>query len=378
MSIDTTNRIDNITQKYQKYLKYPKPTNTVTTIDRQSIANYSDGNHNFQIKEITESSFKELIQLNNDEFYIFIKNIIDNDLLIKNRYCTILDNCDEDDETIDTNEYTLDARDLILTEQNLLDIVNNVSQHTVCPLSQRREASCNSLSQRSADEVSNSCVSDQPTKSVNSPKEGFVKLPAQHFVGSIEDNPVGPKAYSVEVTHWVNRRCNPNENLEKYIDDAYRLMRSKNITEFRKLINNFNKNMINQKHKRTFLIHEACRLGDPDFVSIMLFLGANCSIKDDFGYMAQHYSVKSKITIIVDILALFGNDMNVKDVDGNTPLHHGVTQQNEDIIKTLMTYNVDPNIRNNQNELPIDRCLFNKHLINLMNRYTKEYETSIK
>lgn len=121
------------------------------------------------------------------------------------------------------------------------------------------------------------------------------------------------------------------------ISIAFKYLRLLKLAEFRKLVND-NKSIINIKFENTYLIHEACRLGNPEYVALLLFLGAKCSILDDNGYMAQHYAVMAKSTVIIDILALFGNNMNVKDKNGNTPLYYSLMTRDTSITKLLMTY----------------------------------------
>lgn len=151
----------------------------------------------------------------------------------------------------------------------------------------------------------------------------------------------------------------------KYLADAFRYLRANKLSEFRKVVG-ANRYMINTKYNKNYLIHEACRLGNPDFVSILLFLGAVCNILDDHGLMAQHYAVKSKSTVIIDILSLFGNSMNVKDTKGNTPFYYAFTDKNEEMMKTLMIYKVDPFIKSTQTADSADE---DKELIDLLNGY---------
>lgn len=152
----------------------------------------------------------------------------------------------------------------------------------------------------------------------------------------------------------------------KYLADAFRYLRANKISEFRKIVGS-NRFIINTKYGKTFLIHEACRLGNPDFVSILLFLGSVCNVLDDNGMMAQHYAVKSKSTVIVDILSLFGNSMNVQDTMGNTPFYYAFNDKNEEMIQTLMIYKADPLIKP-INKTP-DSTDEDKDLIDMLNGY---------
>ncbi len=92
---------------------------------------------------------------------------------------------------------------------------------------------------------------------------------------------------------------------EKYLTDAFRFLRSNKLLEFRKLVC-ARKNIINIKYEKTYLIHEACRMGNPHFVSILLLLGAKCNLVDDNGMVAQQYAIKSSNSLLIDILGLFG------------------------------------------------------------------------
>lgn len=195
------------------------------------------------------------------------------------------------DEQIDTSEYTKDTRNLILTDEIVLDIISNKS------------------------------------------------------------------SYNFQ---------------QKHIFDAFRFLKNNKLTEFRKLITD-HKNLINIKHNKTYLLHEACKLGVSDFVSLLLFLGAKSSIHDDHGLMAQHYAAKSDNCVIIDILALFGNNMNVLDMIGNTPLHFAIINRNYDIIKALMSYKADPYIVNKAGEKATDKLdkIVDIDIINMINEYVK-------
>ena len=92
---------------------------------------------------------------------------------------------------------------------------------------------------------------------------------------------------------------------QKYLVDAFQFLRADKLFEFRKLVCQ-HKNIINYKYDKTYLIHEACRLGNPDFVSLLLFLGAKCNLVDDHGFVAQQYAITTSHTLIIDILGLFG------------------------------------------------------------------------
>lgn len=112
---------------------------------------------------------------------------------------------------------------------------------------------------------------------------------------------------------------------------AFKSLRSNNMMEFRRIICE-QKDIVNIKHDGTYLIHEACRLGNADFVCLLLFLGAKCNIMDDKGLMAQHHAVIGHDPMCIDILFLFGNHMDVKDMHGNTPYEY-VTKVSDDVKK---------------------------------------------
>lgn len=129
----------------------------------------------------------------------------------------------------------------------------------------------------------------------------------------------------------------------KYLADAFKYLRNNKLSEFRKVVGE-NSSIINDKYDKTFLIHEACKIGNHEFVLILLFLGAVCDTLDDHGMTAQHHAVAISLknstnpSLIIDILFLFGNSMNVKDVDGMTPLQYAILEENEEIINALVIY----------------------------------------
>jgi ankyrin repeat protein len=167
----------------------------------------------------------------------------------------------------------------------------------------------------------------------------------------------------------ISNNVKSNSKL-KLLSNAFRYMRVNKFTEFRKIICK-NKSIINNKYNKTFLIHEACKKGDPDYIALLLFLGAKCSIIDDHGMMAQHYAVKSGSIIAIDILSLFGNSMNVKDKKENTPMYYAIMNKNEEMIKTLMIYKADPTIKPLINH-DIDN-IEDDDFLNCINEYIKNF-----
>lgn len=167
---------------------------------------------------------------------------------------------------------------------------------------------------------------------------------------------------SAEAVEDIVMNKNEYDLKHKNLIDAFRYLRTNKLSEFRKLFGT-DRSMINTKYDKTYLLHEACRIGNPDFVSILLFLGGNCNILDDNGMMAQHYAVKSKSTVIIDILSLFGNNMNVCDARGNTPFYYACLDKNEEMINTLMLYKA-----NSLMETPI-MLTDDQRLMELLNGY---------
>lgn len=162
----------------------------------------------------------------------------------------------------------------------------------------------------------------------------------------------------------------------KYLSDAFKLLRLNKICEFKRLVSS-HKTIINIKYQKTYLIHEACKLGYVDCVAVLLFLGARCSILDDNGYMAQHYVIKyekliQKAIMIIDLLCLFGNNMNVKDSRGNTPFYYAVESEKIDIIQRLIVYKVNPFIKD-VNELLNIYKKKNKQIYKLLDTYIKTF-----
>ncbi len=150
----------------------------------------------------------------------------------------------------------------------------------------------------------------------------------------------------------------------------FQKIKENDITEFRKLIID-NTSIINVKFNRTFMFHEVLRLGKLDFASFLLFMDAKYDTLDDFGLMAPHYAIISGKAVLVDLLAMFAIDFNCQDQNGSTPLHHAIiilcspfNKANKEpyveIIKSLLSYKVNANIKNNSNRSPIDYCTDNE------------------
>lgn len=137
----------------------------------------------------------------------------------------------------------------------------------------------------------------------------------------------------------VNEILNEPSNVHNIqsLINAFEFLRADNIVEFRNIIGE-NKTLLNTKYNNTYLIHESCKLKNPECVSLLLFLGADCSLIDDYGFTAQHHAVMSGSTLIIDILSLFGISMDVVDINGNHPFHYAFIAQDDEMLKTLMTY----------------------------------------
>lgn len=130
-----------------------------------------------------------------------------------------------------------------------------------------------------------------------------------------------------------------NTNYSYHLIDAFKCLRDKNTIKFCKIINN-NRQIIDIKYDKTYLLHEACRLGQQECVSILLLMGAKCDMFDDNGMMPQHYAAKSGCTLIVDILILFGNSMNIKDKNNNMPIYYATLNQDTDMMRLLFNYSI--------------------------------------
>ncbi len=152
---------------------------------------------------------------------------------------------------------------------------------------------------------------------------------------------------------------------------AFKSLRTNNMMEFRRIICE-QKDVVNIKHDGTYLIHEACRLGNADFVCLLLFLGAKCDTMDDKGLMAQHYAVISNDPMCIDILFLFGNHMDVKDMYGNSPYEY-VTK----ILPVHHNHN-DPFCSPDKKERTISKnkkqFMSSDELQNIMNQYETPYD----
>jgi len=160
--------------------------------------------------------------------------------------------------------------------------------------------------------------------------------------------------------------------VQKNLMNAFHYLKTQKTIDFRKIVTN-NKNIINQKYNKTFLIHEACKIGNSDYVSLLLLLGSKCNLIDDYGFMAQHYAVNSKNILVVDILYTFGHSFNLKDKNGNTPFHHAIMNDDINMVKTLITYKTDPTILNNNNKSILDICHIKSDIYHLIKKYYDSY-----
>ena len=162
-----------------------------------------------------------------------------------------------------------------------------------------------------------------------------------------------------------------NNNIKHTQDNSkksslYHYIENDMIREFRHYITK-NKSILNKIIDHKYLISEACRLGKPEFVTFLIFMGCVMK-KDKKGNYPQHYSVLSGKSILLDIMAMFGVNFNVVDSEGNTPLHHAVRLRNMEMIRTLINYGVRTNIRNKNGLLPIDLQKNDQQIIHLINK----------
>lgn len=173
-----------------------------------------------------------------------------------------------------------------------------------------------------------------------------------------EDEQIDTTNYTIDIINMiisdnVFKKCEDSENNVHILADAFDSLKNGNFTMFKKIMNK-NKNLVNKKYSGSYLIHDACSLGNPEYVALLLFLGANCSILNDKGMTAQHCAVTSGLPVIIDILALFGHSMNITDKNGITPFYYALKSKNEDMIRILMLYKSDPYIKPQTNEIEND------------------------
>lgn len=192
-----------------------------------------------------------------------------------------------------------------------------------------------------------------------------------------DDEPIDTFLYNKNTVNMVMTKKDMNKvktskdtNNKICIQNAFRHLNDNNILKFRKLIND-NKKIVNLKHKKTYLIHEACKKGMSDFVKILLFAGANCNTVDSYGKYPQHYSIESNCCVLIDIIFLFGYSMDVQDSKGDTPFHYASQMDNLEMITTLMIYRANPMVENNSSKYPIDMCT-NNEIIDVIEKYTKD------
>lgn len=158
--------------------------------------------------------------------------------------------------------------------------------------------------------------------------------------------------YSCDTRNLIMTEIGMNDILNNRSPDiigAFKCLRDKNVAEFCRIVTN-NRSIIDDKHDSTYLIHEACRLGEPECVSILLLMGASCDTFDDNGLLPQHHAVKSGITLVIDLLTLFGKSMNVRDKNNNVPIYYAIMNNDIDMVRILINYTSDTLIKTLMND----------------------------
>ncbi|KAJ3513639.1 hypothetical protein NMY22_g14979 [Coprinellus aureogranulatus] len=92
-------------------------------------------------------------------------------------------------------------------------------------------------------------------------------------------------------------------------------------------------------------LHEACRKGKDDVVSLLLKYGANPDIQDFNQWTPLHYACASKHAKCTEILLEAGANINAQEDDGWTALHLACWNRHVDCVKLLLERGADTSIR---------------------------------
>jgi len=196
---------------------------------------------------------------------------------------------------------------------------------------------------------------DEETMSESEDSDEYIDM--HKYTRDIRDMVLSDQTMNDIIGSYSNSQAMKSQKISLSL--AFKSLRANDMTEFRRIVCE-QKDIINTKHSGTYLIHEACHLGNADFVCLLLFLGAKCNLMDDKGLMAQHYAVIGNDPMCVDILFLFGNHMDVQDIHGKTPYEY---VKNNDMID-------DKNVKFKNNFLSTD------DLQNIIDQYDPESEIS--
>lgn len=98
--------------------------------------------------------------------------------------------------------------------------------------------------------------------------------------------------------------------------------------------------------EKTYLLELAAIAEYKEQIKILIKLGLDINMKDEFGYTILMRTVNP---VIIKALIELGADPNIQDQNGNTALHHAKSSFQ---IITLLKYGADPCIANNEGWKP--------------------------
>jgi len=145
-------------------------------------------------------------------------------------------------------------------------------------------------------------------------------------------------------------KCNGGMQMENIFKEIF----SGDLDEIKKIIESGENINIQDKDKRTPLIHAVID-NNLEIIKILIESGVDVNFQDSLGYASLHYSAQNYLIDVAKVLLENKAVVDIKDIYGNTPLFKAVfnSKGRGEVISLLLSFGADMNLQNNSGVSPL-------------------------
>jgi ankyrin repeat protein len=122
-----------------------------------------------------------------------------------------------------------------------------------------------------------------------------------------------------------------------------------------------NAGLIDVAHKSGTILCHAARLGNRDFVAVLLKNDADKHLGDEKGRRPLHFSAEQGYTSVVELLIHSGVDLDVRNENKQTPLHLSALNGHSEVVEMLLSNGANPNVPDSQGWQPLHCAAWASH-----------------